>query len=384
MRVDEDAVNALPKSLSYVGRRDEYLPGGRSDDIKAVAGWLEHPDQVAFWMRGGAGLGKSTLAHKIVDSLRADDRLATFAFIHRGSPSDPATVIQSMARELGVLHPRVIPEVATAARTCTSGHLSLHEYIELYLINPIQSLSYPYPLVIVVDALDEWEHYEAFLKELGHIPRPSPVKILLTSRPNHSIERCLLNVAVEKYQLLPVSQAITKAYFNHHFAEMDWEMRKPSSIIVSNLARLADGLLIWAAMVCAFLSYEMHAGAPHELLDQILSSAKQITLEGQLSNLYHDALTQLFRNDKERQLFTRVFRAMTVLREPLPLHDFARLLGISHNQVRGVQSRLIALQTRGAFDEQIVPPASERFHSSFIEFAMNRETGRQSINSLSN
>ena len=201
LRADEDVVNALPKSLSYVGRRDEYLPGSRSDDIRAIAGWLEHPDQVVFWMRGGAGLGKSTLAHKIVDSLRADDRLATFTFLHRGSSSDPATVIQSMARELGVLHPRTIPQVATAARTCNSGHLSLHEYIESYLINPIQSLSYPYPLVIVVDGLDEWEHYEAFLKELEYILQPSFVKILLTSRPNHSIERSLLNVAVQKYQL---------------------------------------------------------------------------------------------------------------------------------------------------------------------------------------
>ena len=96
---------ALLKSHSYVGRRDEYLPGSRSDDIKAIADWLENSDQVAFWIRGGAGLGKSTLAHKIVDSLRAEDRLATFAFLLRGSSSDPATVIQSMARELCVLHP---------------------------------------------------------------------------------------------------------------------------------------------------------------------------------------------------------------------------------------------------------------------------------------
>ena len=373
MHADEDAVNALPKSLSYVGRRDEYLPGSRSDDIQVIADWLENPDQFAFWMRGGAGLGKSTLAHEIVDFLRADDRLATFAFLLRGSSSDPATVIQSMARELGMLHPRAIPQVATAARTCGSGHLSFHEYFESYLINPIQSLSYPYPLVIVIDALDEWEHYEVFLKELECISPPSSLKILLTSRPNHLIERSLLNVAVQIYQLPPVSQAITEAYFNHHFAKVDWEMRKPSPIIVSNLSRLADGLLIWAAMVCSFLSYEMREGAPHELLDQILSSAKQITLEGQLSSLYRDVLTQLFRNDNERQLFKRVFGAMTVLRESLALHDFARLLGMSHNQVRGVQSRLTALQTRGTFDEQIVPPASERFHSSFIEFTMNRE-----------
>ena len=253
MRTDEDAVNTLLKTLSYVGRRDEYLPGSHSDDIQVIADLLKNLDQVVFWMRGGAGLGKSTLAHTIVDSLRAEDCLATFAFLYRGSSSDPATVIQSMARELGVLHPRAIPQVAMAVRTCSSGHLSLHEYIESYLINPIHSLSYPYLLVIVIDALDEWEHYEVFLKELEHILQPSPVKILLTSRPNHSIERSLLNVAVQKYQLLPVSQAITEAYFNHHFAKMDWEMRKPSPNIVSSLARLADGLLIWAAMVCSSL-----------------------------------------------------------------------------------------------------------------------------------
>ena len=324
-------------------------------------------------MRGGAGLGKSTLAHQMVDSLQANDCLATFVFLLCGSSGDSATVIQSMARELGVLHPRAIPQIAMAAHTCGSGHISLHEYIESYLINPVHSLSYPYPLVIVVDSLDEWEHCESFLEELEHISQPSYVKILLTSRPNYSIERSLLNVAVQKYQLPRVSQATTEAYFNHHFAKMDWEMRKPSPNIASNLACLADGLLIWAAMVCSFLSYKMRAGAPHELLDQILSSTKQITLEGQLSNLYRDALTQLFQNDKEQQLFKRVFGAMTVLRESLPLHDFARLLGMSHNQVRGVQYRLTALQTRGTFDEQIVPPASERFHSSFIEFTMNRE-----------
>ena len=94
----------LFRRLSYVGRQDEYLPGSCSDDIKAIAGWLED-SQVVFWMRGGARLGKSTLAHMIVNSLRADDRLATFAFLHHGSSSDPAIVIQSMARELGVLHP---------------------------------------------------------------------------------------------------------------------------------------------------------------------------------------------------------------------------------------------------------------------------------------
>ena len=126
-------------------------------------------------------------------------------------------------------------------------------------------------------------------------------------------------------------------------------------------------------MVCSFLSYEMCADAPHKLLDQILSSTKQITHQSQLNRLYCDALTCLFQDDEEQQLFKRVFGGMIVLRESLPLNYFARILGMSHNQVRGVQSRLTVLQTRGAFDEQIIPPASEWSHSSFIEFTMNQE-----------
>ena len=366
-------MDALPKPHSYIGRRNDYLPGSRSDVIQVIVDWLEDPNRLTFWMCGGAGLGKSTLAHELVDILQVDGRLATFTFLLRGSSSDPGTLIQTMARELGALHPRAIPQIAVAARACKASHRPLREYMESYIINPICSLSYPYPLVIIIDGLDEWEHHEMFLKELEYIPPSSPVKILLISRPNYSIERSLLHIAVQKYELPPVSQAITEQYFNHHFAKMDWEMRKPSQFTISDLARLADGLLIWAAMVCSFLSHEMRTHLPHELLDRIISSGKEIALEGQLSNLYRDALKQLFPGDRDQKLFRQVFGAMTILRKSLPLRDFARLLGISHYQVKAVQSKLTALQTRATFDEHTVPMASQCFHSSFVEFIMNEE-----------
>ena len=114
-------MNALPKALPS-GWRDEYLPGSRSDVIQVIVDWLEDSNEQPFWMRGGGGLGKSTLAHKIVNSLQADGRLATFAFLVRGSTSDPLTVIQTMSRELGALHLRAIPEVAAAVRTYNSSH----------------------------------------------------------------------------------------------------------------------------------------------------------------------------------------------------------------------------------------------------------------------
>ena len=123
------------------------------------------------------------------------------------------------------------------------------------------------------------------------------------------------------------------------------------------------------------------AGAPHERLEQILSSRKRIAPEGQLSNLYHDTLKQLFQDRKEQNILQQVFDDTAVLPESLPLPDFARLLQVSDNQVKEVQTRLTAIQTRGIFDECIVPPASERFHSSFVEFTMDGETDDQWLTS---
>ena len=151
-RTDQDAVNALPDPLSSVGRRNEYLPESRCDIVKIIKDWIEDSNQLTFWLHGGDGLGKSTLAHEIVDCLMAEGRLATFAFLVRGSSSDPATVIRAMGKELCALHPRAIPKVAEAARTCNSSHGPVREYMESYIITPIRSLSYPHPLIIVVDA----------------------------------------------------------------------------------------------------------------------------------------------------------------------------------------------------------------------------------------
>ena len=76
---------------------------------------------------------------------------------------------------------------------------------------------------------------------------------------------------------------------------------------------------------------------------------------------------------RSNNCFQRVFGAMAVLQESRPLCDFTRLLEMFDPEVRGIQTRLTMLQTPGTFDERIVPPASERFRISFIEFMMNRE-----------
>ena len=135
-------------------------------------------------------------------------------FLVRGSSSNPATVIRAIAKELGALHPRAIPRVAAAARTCNSSHLPLREYMESCIITPISSVSYPQPLVI--DTLDDGCIAKCFSRNWS----------ISHSRPSPPIECSLLKVAHKKYQLPPVSQAVTEEYFE----QMDWKIRKPCHV----------------------------------------------------------------------------------------------------------------------------------------------------------
>ena len=129
----------------------DSLPKARSD-VDDVDDWLENSNQSTFWMRGSAGLGKPTLAHKIVNSLQAASRLSTFAFL-RDSPVKPHTSTNN-GKGIASLHPRATRQAA--ARIYKASHQLFREYTESYIFKPVHSLSYP--LVVVVD-LDEWEDH---------------------------------------------------------------------------------------------------------------------------------------------------------------------------------------------------------------------------------
>ena len=51
----------------------------------------------------------------------------------------------------------------------------------------------------------------------------------------------------------------------------------------------------------------MRLRAPHALQEQIISSGKQAAFEGQLGNLYRDALKELLQYDKGRVISTSVW-----------------------------------------------------------------------------
>ncbi|KIK00304.1 hypothetical protein K443DRAFT_66010, partial [Laccaria amethystina LaAM-08-1] len=386
-KIDFASLNGLPSHPKYT--RNEYLEKSRDDVIRDVSDWIANATESVLWVHGAAGLGKSTVAQELVHLLKSEDRLVGGVFLTNLTTEPPEGVVQMISRQLGAMYPRAIANIADAARTLDGPHDKLKDYFTAYIFDPIRALEYPYQLVVVVDGLDEWRNYESFLAELVHIPSPSPLKFVLTSRFNYSIERAVDKMPTRKYALPPASQTVIERYFHQHFSsgDINWRGRKPDDDKIHRLAARADGLLIWAATARLLVTNKFDTRYPHEILDQMLASEEKVVNrkdgaeDGQLERLYRGAISTLF-PPHIRGMLRKFLAATVVLQEALPIGDFAHLLGIPEPATEEIHQRLTALQTQGDPKTNLISPAIQRFHASFIEF-ITTESGDQAFQAIS-
>ena len=279
-----------------------------------------------------------------------------------------------ISRQLGTVYPQAIANIANAAKILDGPHDRLKDYFTAYLFDPIGALGYPYQLIIVVDGLDEWRNYESFLAELVHIPSPSPVKFVLTSRFNYSIEQAVDKMPTRKYPLPLASQTVIERYFHQHLSgDINWKGRKPEDDKIHRLAARADGLLLWAAIAQLLVTIKIDTTYPHEILDQVLLAEQKVVSQkdgpedGQLERLYRGAISTLF-PPHIRGTLRKFLAATVVLQEALPIGDFAHLLGIPGPATEEIHQRLTAFQTQSDPKTNLISPATQQFHASFVEF----------------
>ncbi|KAF8884070.1 hypothetical protein CPB84DRAFT_1750504 [Gymnopilus junonius] len=306
----------IKRNIEY--KHNEYLENSRDDIIKDVSKWISNSKESVLWIYGPAGLGKSTVALQLIHLLKSDNHLAGGVFLQYLTNEHPNKMIQIIAKQLGKKHPQVIASVAEAVRKLDGTHDPIGKHMAAYLIDPICSLKYPYQLVIIIDGLDEWTNSKTFIAELINIPLNSPVKFVLMSHFNYSIEHILDKFLVCKYPFPPASQEIIEHYFLHHFEmnDIDWRGQKPDQS-------------------------KMDERYPHIILDGILSSQERVATGNgeQLESLYHDALQSL---------------------------SLPNVWG-KHN-VEEIHQCLVALQTQKDIKDKTIYPARQSLHASFLDF----------------
>jgi hypothetical protein len=125
--------------------RAECLPGTRVAIIKLVTDWALDPTttQNALWVHGLAGMGKSTLSTTVANRFREMGCLGAFVFFSRdvAERSNPATVIRTLAYQIGSFHPRVGTAISTAIEKFPGVCLSpLSVQFQKLLVEPLASV----------------------------------------------------------------------------------------------------------------------------------------------------------------------------------------------------------------------------------------------------
>ena len=245
--------------------------------------------------------------------------------------------------------------------------------------------SFP-PCVIVLDALDECKDDGAtsiILSSLSrYIMELSPIKILVTSRPEQNITTAFrsrgLGPTSQRLVLHEVELGMVQHDIECYIAsklslvgesygvESSW----PSEMDVRALARLSNGLFIYAATSVNFIQ-DRNYSSPRNQLEGLLRNSVMVTESSlsphrHLDQLYMQVLDHAYPEISPRQLrrIKIVLGTIIFLQDPLSPPTVESLLHLTQNTVRETLAHLQSVIIVPENDRQII----RLLHPSFFDF----------------
>jgi hypothetical protein len=285
---DQDPLALLSVASNAIfnasGKEDEpiCLPGTRVGVLNEIRAWIDRVDKRhIFWLNGWAGTGKSTIARTVAREYYDKDRpVASYFFSRGGGDAGNATkFVGTIARQLANKLPKFKEQLRKALSEDEDilRRVLKDQWREL-ITTPLMHLavdSYPSPVVIVVDALDECDtensirHVIQLLADTKN-PNQQLLRILITSRPEVPVRDEFSRFLPDENHLIlqDISKFIVEQdislFLKYHLATIS-----PDDEAVAQLVRKAAGLFIWAATACRFIC---EGSSPEKRLRIILGS----------------------------------------------------------------------------------------------------------------
>lgn len=340
---------------------------------------------------GFAGSGKSTIAASIAQYFDEKNVLGSSIFFDRAHQTSrgPHNLFSTIARDIARLDPAVMQSLLFTVKHDPSLRTSLSPYrqFDKLLAVPANSSSFTYPVVIVIDALDESGDRDArhlilsILKDdQNYISKlPKNIRILITSRPEqditdalgskkHATIRHMQEIAAESTNR-DILSYIESELPNMLSLDKQWPNHQWQFILVQK----SEGLFQWVATACRFIKGSGKAGRNAEKQFRLIDRS-----DSSLIALYLTILRDLFGEDDDDvlQSFSTVMGQVLAAKVPLSL---ATLTALSPNlDTDTVLAPMGSLLTGVTGDGPILP-----LHTSLRDFLLDREqSGRFHMDSL--
>ncbi|EJF57233.1 WD40 repeat-like protein, partial [Dichomitus squalens LYAD-421 SS1] len=325
------------------------LEGTRVKTLGVLREWVNNPKSDAprvLFLLGGAGTGKSSVAHSIGVYLGTRRRLGSFFGFNRAFQADrPLTsVFSTIAHDLANWNSDF--RCALAAVLHDEGHLigsvDIAKQWEGLILKPLKTVTLVRPVLLVIDAFDESSSADAperrlLLKHLteGSGKLPPNFRILITSRPEHDVMRVVGRSNDDHLRLSHMilddnkdeAMPDIECYVRHTLAPDDPEFEEPlDSTDVRELAAKAEGLFQWAATACRAI-LQKPAGRPLKRRFDLFMIAVSQGGVSSLDGLYRTILEDLFASDDQylMEQFRSVMAQMLCASSPLSVESLAEI-----------------------------------------------------------
>ena len=326
------------KPTFHLPPRSSCVVGTRLETIRSITTWIVAGNEGVLWLKGLAGVGKSSLMGSIKDltlAMGVHGRLGAFLRFDRIQMSDPSRAILSLAYKLAEFDDRIGRAIAQAVINKPNiNDRSLSTQFQDYVIDPLESvttLKDNGPIVVIVDGLDECDvgAQRAELLEIlsrGFGSRLPFIRLIIASRPQPDLEHALCppgsnSSHVLSHRLdtnLPSNKRDIHLYFEKRLDETnDSDIRElfEECHAIEKLSHRAYGLFIWASTIWSFIMVH-----PSRRLKAVLDTPVSSDAEAALNSLYKTALQVIITepgdsNDVKNDIRT-ILGAVIVAHEP--------------------------------------------------------------------
>jgi hypothetical protein len=331
--------------------------------ISEIRTWAkESSKEQIYWLNDAAGTGKTTIAATMTSEWINNKQLAGRFFF---TPNSSATSLLdlfciTLARDMVVNLNQIAPIIRIAVKNTPIAHFGFPEQFLRLIVEPLEQLSAPHPVILVIDAVDhcDAEGRTKLLEILPlHLPRVPHVKVFLTSRPYTDIADIMANsdMVYGGTQLLDVNDASfedIKVYVHKKLPKLTYEQRE-------KVITQSGGLFIWASTACQQLRKTRDA---NRLLSVLLGQDAK-----NLDTVYLQALKEAEKNAGGLSLMMQLLQIVVTAFQPLSTNTIRRLITVT-DQVNDLVSDLSAVLKDGHPDIPI-----KVIHSTFREFIFSNE-----------
>ncbi|KDQ06464.1 hypothetical protein BOTBODRAFT_96524, partial [Botryobasidium botryosum FD-172 SS1] len=345
------------------------LENTRASVLDDITRWVhsvpERGPNIPFFLSGGAGTGKSSVANSLAAQYHGLGSLGSAFCFDRAvaGRNAPDGLFRSVARGLAARDPVIREAIVTALKQ--DPDLPSADFTRQFaslVRDPCYKAATGSPIVLIFDALDECGDRKRLLNLFSsELPKlPPRFRVILTGRPVPDI-LAMLRVSMLEYPLShdgvevtsDISALVTQRL--HAVAAENPELPEgwPVPGMLQALVHNAGGLFIWAKTACDFVEGSLD---PERQLQKVLSA--EYASKG-IDALYTLALQDVI-TDEAHESFKVFVGLIMVAKVPLSVNGIAllakqyqeqpaipakKLLGLLHSLLDGVETSSTPVKT---------------------------------------